>query len=117
MAFYSCSNLTKLELNNVREDCTFDRAFSYLYLTELIISGIIGNNGVNLQWSKSLTADSLKSIINALSTTTTGLTITLPTTAQSKYDEKYGEGAWLDFAGDGTTAHPGIRPNWTIAYA
>ena len=109
MVFYSCNKLTKLELNNVREDCTFDRAFSYLYLTDLIISGVIGNNGVNLQWSKSLTADSLKSIINALSTTTTGLTITLPATAQANYEAVYGTGSWGVLVA--------TRSNWTIAYA
>lgn len=100
MAFYSCSQLTKLELNNVREDCTFDRTFSYLRLTELIISGIIGNNGFDVHWSKNLTAESIDSIVRALTTAKSGLTITLPVGAYNRHAERYGasvtEALWAE---------------------
>lgn len=77
-------------------------------LENLIVEGTIGQNGFDIHWSTKLSADSLKSIINALSTTTTGLTITLPTTAQSNYEAVYGSGSW--------TTLVATRSNWTIAY-
>lgn len=78
-------------------------------LVNLTTEGTIGKNGFDLHWSTKLSADSLKSIINALSTTTTGLTITLPTTAQANYEAVYGSGSW--------NVLTATRSNWTIAYA
>jgi hypothetical protein len=78
-------------------------------LEEIRIGGTISGSDFDIHWSTKLTADSLKSIIQALSTTTTGLTITLPTTAQANYEAVYGTGSW-----DVLTA---TRSNWTIAYA
>lgn len=80
-----------------------------LELVNMIIEGTIGQNGFDIHWSTKLSADSLKSIINALSTTTTGLTITLPTTAQTNYEAVYGSGSW--------NVLTATRSNWTIAYA
>ena len=84
---------------------TFNRCDS---LKKLRITGTIGQNGFDIHWSTKLSADSLKSIVNALSTTTTGLTVTLPSTAQANYEAEHGEGSW-----DSLTAG---RNNWTIAY-
>ncbi len=78
-------------------------------LENVIIEGTIGQNSFDIHWSTKLSADSLKSIIQALSTTTTGLTITLPTTAQANYEAVYGAGSW-----EALTAS---RNNWSIAYA
>jgi hypothetical protein len=81
-------------------------------LEKLIIEGVIGQNGFDIHWSTKLTANSLYSIINALSTTTTGLSITLPTTAKANYNANPPEGApatWTELIE--------TRPNWTIAYA
>jgi hypothetical protein len=78
-------------------------------LQNLTIDGIIGQNGFDIHWSTKLSAESLASIINALSTTTTGLTITLPTTAQANYEAVYGSGSW--------NVLTATRSNWTIAYA
>lgn len=50
-------------------------------LETLIIEGTIGKNGFNVQWSTLLNKASIESIINALSTTTSGLTVTLSKTA------------------------------------
>ena len=47
----------------------------------LIIEGTIGQNGLNLQHSKKLSKESITSVINALSTSTGGLSITLSKTA------------------------------------
>ena len=46
-------------------------------LKDIDIEGVIGTNGFNVQWCKNLTHKSLISIINALSSNTSGLTITL----------------------------------------
>lgn len=99
--------ILSLEVNGVTN---FSNAFqSCTALEELNLSGVIDINGFDIHWSTKLSADSLKSIINALSTTTTGLTITLPNTAQSNYEKVYGSGSWATLVA--------TRSNWTIAYA
>ena len=77
-------------------------------LEHIIFEGVIGKANFDLHWSTKLDADSLKSIIDCLSPATTGLTVTLPATAQANYDAFYGEGAWATITG--------TKSNWTIAY-
>jgi len=132
-AFAYCSNLTEVDtdlcvpngtatlLNSVFRNCTalqrvkkitahpsavwknsFDNCTA---LTHIIFDGTIGANGLNLQWSTELDRESIESIINALSDTTTGLCITLSEAAVinafgSLYDE------WTTVAG--------AKLNWTI---
>lgn len=75
-------------------------------LEEMIVSGTIGQNGFSAKCPK-LNKASITSIINALSTTTSGLSITLSV-----------EAVWDTF---GATTEPewvalvGSRPNWTIS--
>lgn len=109
--YSAAQNVKNIEIDNIQENCTFDRTFDKMYELRdvVLINCTIGKNGISFRWSTKLTADSLKSIINALSTTTTGLTITLPTTAQANYEAVYGNGSW-----NVLTAK---RSNWTIAYA
>lgn len=78
-------------------------------LENITLDGVIGQNGFDIHWSTKLSADSLASIINALSTTKTGLTVTLPSTAQNNYESKYGSGSWATLTA--------TKSNWTIAYA
>lgn len=120
--FLGCKHLTtikELYINNYNAE--YYRWFEgCVNLRKIAIKGQIKNNGFDIHWSKNLTAESLYSIIDALSTSKTGLTITLPTTAEANYNANPPEGApatWLELVGDGTEEHPGIRPNWTIAYA
>ncbi len=106
---------TTKEINivNLRSDCTFDRAFSYIYgLERLFINGIIGQNGFNVQWSKELDKESHISIMNALSTETTGLTVTFSKVAVDKAFETSAG------ANDGSTSPEWLalvatRSNWT----
>lgn len=84
-------------------------------LTELTIEGCIGKS-LNLQWSKLLTRDSIMSVINALSSTTSGLTLTLSQTAVSNAFETSAGVA------DGVTsaewlALTATKSNWNIALA
>ena len=78
-------------------------------LKNISIEGEIGKNGFDVSASTNLSADSLKGIINALSSSTTGLTVTLSTTAQSNYEAVYGSGSWATLTA--------TKSNWTIAYA
>ncbi len=85
-----------------------------LSLENLVIEGVIGKNGFNVQWSTKLSQDSIVSIINALSPTTSGLTVTLSKTAVNNAFETSGGTA------DGPTSAEWLaliatRSNWTIS--
>jgi hypothetical protein len=96
----------------------FSNAFSNTNIKELIIvSGVIGKNGLNLQWSTSLNKASIESVINTLSSTTSGLTVTLSKTAVNN--------AFGINVDDASTYPEGSeyynlrqsKSNWTISYA
>ena len=109
-AFQYCYELHTIAKMGVNENTKFEGTFIQCNkLQNLIIVGTIGQNGFDIHWSTKLSADSLKSIINALSTTTTGLTVTLPSTAQANYEAVYGSGSWNVLVA--------TRSNWSIAYA
>ena len=109
-SFSYMSKLINIDKVTFKNGVTFiSTFFSTPNLEEIRIGGTISGSGFDIHWSTKLTADSLKSIINALSTTTTGLTITLPTTAQANYEAVYGSGSWSTLVA--------TRSNWTIAYA
>lgn len=69
--------------------------------------GVIGQNNLNLQWSTKLSKASITSIINALSTTTNGLTVTLSKTA---VESAFGSTTSIEW-----TNLIGTRSNWTIS--
>lgn len=99
----------------VYESTTFNNAFQQCNnLEQLTMKGVIGQNGFNVQWSTKLSHDSIVSIINALSTTTSGLTVTLSKIAVNNAFET-SEGA-----GDGSTSKEWLdliatKSNWTIS--
>jgi len=110
--FFSMDNLVETQKLVLKTDGsqTFTNPFNLCNNLEILfVEGVIGQNGFDIHWSTKLSADSLKSIINALSATTTGLTVTLPTTAQSNYEAVYGTGSWATLTA--------TKSNWTIAYA
>lgn len=83
-------------------------------LENLTIEGTIGKNGFSVAQSTLLSKPSIKSIIKALSTTTSGLTVTLSKTAVDKAFETSPQ------ASDGSqsaewTALEGTKTNWTIS--
>lgn len=81
-------------------------SFGYLSaLEEIRFEGVIGQSGINLQGSTKLSRNSIESIVYALSTTTSGLTITLSMDAVSGAYATREE--WEAFANN--------RPNWTIS--
>lgn len=88
---------------------TFPSAFgSCFYLEDIRFEGTVGNS-IDVHWSTRLSAESYDSIFSCLSATAIGQTLTLPTTAESTYDAKYGQGAWTRI----TEAHS----NWDFQYA
>lgn len=85
-------------------------------LVEIRFEGVIGKNGLNLQWSTKLSKESITNIINALSDSTSGLSITLSKAAVDKAFET-SEGA-----NDGSTSAEwnaliATKTNWTINLA
>ena len=76
-------------------------------LENVIFEGEIANNGLNLQWSTKLSKASITSIINCLSTATSGLTVTLSKTAV--------ESAFGSTTSTEWTTLVGTRFNWTIS--
>ena len=81
--FYQSYDLKKIEKfivseNTPYQSTTFNNCNN---LEELYIEGTIGQQNFNVQWSKNLNTKSIVSIIEALSTETEGLTITISETA------------------------------------
>lgn len=85
-------------------------------LIELNVEGVIGKNGFDVHWSTKLNKASIESIINVLSATTSGLTVTFSKTA---VNNAFG----IDV--DDTTTYPEgseyynlrySKSNWTFAY-
>ena len=99
----------------VHEALTYGSAFQNLSkLTHMIVEGVIGKSGFNVQWATSLDKESLTSIVNCLSATTTGLTITLSLTAVNKAFET-SEGAKDGSTSTEWTSLTSAHQNWTIS--
>ena len=100
--FLGCKRLTTIEelyINNY--NATYNRWFEGCEsLTNITIEGQIKNNGFDIHWSKNLTAESIDSIVRALTTDKSGLTITLPAGAYNRHAENYGasvtEALWAE---------------------
>lgn len=104
--FSSCKNLEEIEDIGFQPNINYINCFAWGYnletiaklrsdetvkwtnafiqchsLKNLTIEGTIGQNGFNVQWSTKLSGESIVSIIEALSDTTSGRTVTLSRTA------------------------------------
>ena len=75
-------------------------------LENMIVTGTIGQNNFNVKWSTKLSKASIESIINALSSTTSGLSVTISKTAK--------EAAFTDAEWSALIA---TKSNWTISLA
>ena len=95
--FYGCSSLTKIAKITTDKDVQFGDAFKNCRaLQDITFEGEIGNN-IDFQWSNQLKKDSITSIINHLSDTASGKTLTLSAAAIAT-----AFGAWsADYDGDG----------------
>lgn len=108
--FYSCRVVT-IDKLVVHENLTYSSVFDYaLRLQNITIDGTIAKNGLDFKSCQQLSKASIESIINALSTETSGLTVTISQEAVDKIHE----------AEDVTTWFPALaetRPNWNIVLA
>lgn len=101
----------------VNPEATFTSSFNWCTLLEhIIFEGTIGKSGLTLSHSTKLDKESLISVVNTLSATTTGLSVTLSKTAVNKAFET-SEGA-----NDGSTSTEwatliATKSNWTISLA
>ena len=111
--FALAQNLVTIDSVKFKDGATFNNAFGTCKnLENITILGTISGNGFNVSPCTKLSAESLRSIVNALSSTTTGLTVTFPTTAEANYNANPPEGApqtWAELTA--------TRQNWSIAYA
>ena len=121
--FSSCYNLVKgmpINFDYLKKD---NNPFNACYaLQEFDVSGTIDFDGVNFSASKELNKSCTKNLINALSTTTEGLTISFSKIAVKKaFETSAGandgdeSAEWIALAGDPNADIDGIRPNWTIS--
>lgn len=83
--FSDSDKLVTIDKIICNKNTKFTDAFDWLYsLENIIFEGELAKDGLNLQDSTSLSKESILSIINVLSTTTTGLTVTLSLDAVNK---------------------------------
>jgi hypothetical protein len=107
------SDLTTIRKLIVNENIVFDAWFpSCAKLTNLTVEGVIAQNGFDTHWSTKLSRASIESIVNALSTETSNLTVTFSRDAVNKAFET-SEGA-NDGESTDEWAYMYIiaRPNW-----
>ena len=115
--FLSCRNLESIDefypSVNTKLSGTFNGCNN---LTKAIFMSEIAVAGLDMRNCIKLNKESLDSVMNNLSSTTTGLTVTLPLQAVNKaYETSEG-------ANDGSTSAEWLakvaeKPNWTVAYA
>lgn len=102
---FASTSLKKIDKLILNENNSFNNTFqNALALNEITIEGIIGQNGFDVHWSTKLSKNSIISIINALSSAASGLTVTFSKTA---VDTAFAEAEWAELIA--------TKPNWTIA--
>lgn len=116
--FYNCPKLVTIDKIIVTENSTsFNQMFNLCpSLINVTFEGVIAKNGLNLSWSTKLSRASIESIINTLSATTSGLSITLSKTAVNTAFET------TEGLNDGSTSAEWLaliatKNNWTISLA
>lgn len=112
--FAYCQSLVTIDKLVVNATNTFVSWFqSCTALENLTVEGTIGQTGLTLQYSTKLSKASIASVINALSDSTSGLSVTLSKTAVSTAFETSAGAA------DGSTSEEwaalvATKPNWTV---
>jgi hypothetical protein len=105
--FTDCLKLKTIEVFRCVETAKFVSTFAYCYeLVNITFEGVIGQNGLDLHWSTKLSKTSIENIIEHLSTTASGMTVTLSKTAVNNA-----------FTTDEWNTLVASRSNWTIALA
>ena len=113
--FYSCSGLTTIPQLDTSNGTNFSNMFySCSALTNLTIAGSINTSGMNLKSATKLSKSSITSVVNALSASASGKSITFSKTAVNNAFETSSGVA------DGSTSEEwttliATKANWTIA--
>lgn len=103
--FELSDTLERVPFLQISENCTFYRPFHGCNnLKHLIMGGTIGKNDFDVSMCPYLDKESLTSIVGCLSTTTSGLSITLPEEAVKR---EFTDEEWAELVAS--------KPNWTIA--
>lgn len=113
-AFLGCKSLRVIEKLKVNEKMEFISTFQQCAALEtLIVEGVIGSN-LTIHYTKVLSRESIESIVNALSSSASGLTLTLSSKAvATAFETESGKA-------DGTTSDAWLaliapKSNWTIS--
>lgn len=115
--FRNCNALVRVKKIMAFPEAVWKNSFDECYeLVDIIFVGTIGSNGLDMHWSTKLSKASITSIISALSTTTSGLTVTLSTAAVNKAFET-SEGANDGIESAEWKALKETKSNWNIGYA
>ena len=117
--FYGCDQLESIDefypSNLSSSKAVFSGTFGLCSaLTKLIFKSEISQNGLDLRWSTKLSKESIESIINNLSDTTSDLSVTLSLTAVMAAIELDEPGCDLDTSGWWDWLS-GTKTNWKIS--
>ena len=103
--WFNCVSLKKIAVVRCMAGKAFSSAFGNCEaLEDVTFTGVMSTNGLNLQYSTKLNRASIESVINVLSTSTSGRTVTLSKTAVNNAFE---DSEW--------EALIATRSNWTIS--
>ncbi len=116
MSFGNCAELVTIDkiIIGTGKSGQFSNTFNYCAaLKNVTFEGLIIHNGLSLQWSTRLSRASIESVVNALSATTSGLSMTFSKTAVNTAFETTGG------ASDGSSSAEwaglaNTKSNWTI---
>ena len=106
-SFFDCGSLHTIDKLIVTEQLNYVQTFHYCpSLVNIVFDGVIGND-ISFRDSTNLSKASITSIVNHLSTTASGKTLTLSRTAVT--------GAFGGTTASEWTSLIATRPNWTIS--
>ena len=102
--FSGCQNLVSIDNIALNDNCNYDSAFNNCTALEEVRFGSAISKGLNMSACKKLSKLSIESVINALSDTTSGSSVSLSKTAKE-----------AAFTADEWSALVATKPNWTIS--
>ncbi len=114
---YGCSSLVNARTFHVTANTSYSNVFGgCAKLEEIRFDGIIGKNGLSFAECVNLSRVSIESVIDHLSTTTSGLKVTFSLASVNKAFETSGGTNDGSTSGDWTTL-VASKSNWTISLA
>lgn len=116
--WYACPKLETIAVVRCASGTVFDSTYKAFYgctaLKNVTFEGVLDTNGLTLQYSKQLSKASIESVIGVLSSTTSGLKVTLSKAAVNKAFET-STGANNGVNSEEWKALIATKSNWTIS--